>query len=515
MAQEKSTPHAHDEDYLAPGDRRDPDYAEREEAPDIPVKGIRLAGLVGGPVLALLILFFPAPESMPLEAWRLVAMTTWMVVWWLTEAVPIPATALLPIVLMPLLGITEIRPTAANYANPLIYLFLGGFLLAAGMQRVGLHRRIALRIVVSIGTSPARIILGFMIATAFLSMWISNTATTIMMYAVGLSVIDFVSQKAGDDEMAHNFGVALMLAIAYSASIGGVGTLIGTPPNALLASFLESTYQIEISFFSWMLLGVPVVVVMLPISWFLLTRLLFPSHKIAIDDPRGVVERELSALGAMSRGEKLVGTVFLGAAVGWIFRSPIADLTGLPLDDTMIALIAAMILFSVPISMARGEFALDWEAARNVPWGVLLLFGGGLALAGGFSSSGLAEWIGNTVGGIKISTMLLVLIMTIAMVYLTEITSNTASTATFLPILGAVAVGLSLDPRIFTIPVALGASMAFMMPVATPPNAIVFSYERMTLADMVRAGFLLNIIAIAVTFGAFVLIGRLVFGLTF
>ncbi|EPX80031.1 SLC13 family permease [Litoreibacter arenae] len=515
MTQEKPTPHAHDEDYLAPGDRRDPDYADREPTADVPVTGIRLIGLIGGPLLALLILFLPAPDSMPLEAWRLVAMTVWMVVWWLTEAVPIPATALLPIVLMPLLGIADIKATSANYANPLIYLFLGGFLLAAGMQRVGLHRRIALRIVAAIGASPAQIILGFMIATAFLSMWISNTATTIMMYAVGLSVIDFVEQKTDDDKMVRNFGVALMLSIAYAASIGGVGTLIGTPPNALLASFLQSTYDIEITFFRWMLLGVPVVVIMLPIAWFLLTRFLFPSHKIAIEDPSGVVDRELAALGPMSRGEKLVGIVFLGAAFSWIFRSLLADMTGLPIHDTIIALTAAMLLFAIPISAKRGEFALDWEAARNVPWGVLLLFGGGLALASGFGSSGLAEWIGNAVGGIKISTMLLVLVMTIAMVYLTEITSNTASTATFLPILGAVAIGLSLDPRVLTIPVALGASMAFMMPVATPPNAIVFSYERMTLSDMVRAGFMLNIIAIAVTFGAFALIGRLVFGLTF
>ncbi|MCB1719609.1 MAG: anion permease, partial [Candidatus Competibacteraceae bacterium] len=225
----------------------------------------------------------------------------------------------------------KIRPVAANYGHPLIYLFLGGFLLAAGMQRVGLHRRIALKIVSVVGSSPSRIILGFMIATAFLSMWISNTATTIMMYAVGLSVIDFVAHKTDDETMVRNFGVALMLAIAYSASIGGVGTLIGTPPNALLASFLQNTYKIEISFFDWMLLGVPVVAVMLPVTWLILTRLLFPAHRIAIDDPRGVVEKELTALGSMSRGEKLVGIVFLGAATCWILRSPLAKLTGLPL----------------------------------------------------------------------------------------------------------------------------------------------------------------------------------------
>jgi sodium-dependent dicarboxylate transporter 2/3/5 len=472
-------------------------------------------GLVGGPLLAGLLLVLPAPEAMPPEAWRLVAMAVWMVVWWLTEAIPIPATALLPIILMPLLGIDGMREVTANYANPLIYLFLGGFLLAAGMQRVGLHRRIALEIVSRVGTSPDRIILGFMLATGFLSMWISNTATAIMMYAVGLSVIGFVASKTDDDRVVRNFGVALMLAIAYSASIGGIGTLIGTPPNALLASFLAETYDIRITFFTWMLIGVPIVVIMLPLTWLLLTRVLFPARQIAIADAGSVVARELVALGAMSRGEKLVGLVFFGAALSWILRQPLVSLTGLAIDDTMIAMIAAMILFAVPVSRARGEFALDWKAARDLPWGILLLFGGGLALASGFGKTGLAQWIGDSVAGLEIGTLMLVFLVTTAIVYLTEITSNTASTATFLPVLGAVAVGLALDPLILTVPVAIGASMAFMMPVATPPNAIVFSYERMKLSDMVRAGFLLNIIGIAVIFGVFVLLAPLVFGVAF
>lgn len=514
MSNKEKNVHAHDGDFLAPGDRRDPDYKDQDEVSVLPVTGLRLFGLIGGPFVAAIILMCSAPEGMPIEAWHLVAMASWMVIWWLTEAVPIPATALLPLVLMPLFSIDKIKPVAANYGHPLIFLFLGGFLLAAAMQHVGLHRRIALKIVSMIGTSPSRIILGFMLATAFLSMWISNTATTIMMFAVGLSVIDFVAQQTDDKKVVRNFGVALMLAIAYSASIGGVGTLIGTPPNALLASFLQNTYNIEISFFDWMLLGVPVVVIMLPIAWLLLTRVLFPSHQIAIDDPSAVVHRELSALGIMSRGEKLVAVVFLAAALGWIFRKFIVELTGLPLNDTIIALLAALVLFAVPISRKRGEFALDWEAARHVPWGVLLLFGGGLALASGFKGTGLAEWIGNTVAGIEVSTMVLVLLVTVAIVYLTEITSNTASTATFLPILAAVAVGLGLDPLILCVPVALGASMAFMMPVATPPNAIVFSYELMELRDMVRAGFLLNIVAIIVAFGLFMLLADFVFGVS-
>jgi solute carrier family 13 (sodium-dependent dicarboxylate transporter), member 2/3/5 len=478
-----------------------------------PLTNKRLIALIAGPVLAVLLLLIPAADDMIPEAWRMVALATWMVVWWLGEAIPIPATALLPIPLMPLLGIAGMKPVAANYGHPLIFLFLGGFLLAAAMQRWGLHKRIALTIVSFVGTSPGGIIMGFMAATAFLSMWISNTATTIMMFAVGLSVIEFIAQKTPDRATVCNFGVALMLGIAYSASIGGVGTLIGTPPNALLASFLQSNYKIHIDFFTWMKFGVPVVVVMLPIAWLMLTKLVFPVRNLNIGDAGGVIRDELAALGVMSRGERVVAIVFVCAALGWIFRKQMAGWSGLPINDTTIALVAATVLFAWPISREKGHFAVDWEAARNVPWGVLLLFGGGLALAGGFKSTGLAEWIGGRVSGFDVSIWVLVFIVTAAIVYLTEITSNTASTATFLPILGAVAVGLNLDPQMLVIPVALGASMAFMMPVATPPNAIVFSYEDMHLGDMVRAGFWLNIFAVAISFGAMYFLAPIVFGL--
>ncbi len=478
-----------------------------------PLSTIRLTALAAGPVLTILVIFLPAPGAMQPEAWRLVGLTLWMVVWWLGEAVPIPVTALLPIPMMPLLGIANMRPVAANYGHTLIFLFLGGFLLAAAMQRWGLHKRIALKIVSYVGTGPGGIIAGFMAATAFLSMWISNTATTIMMFSVGLSVIDFISKKAPNRIMVRNFGVALMLGIAYSASIGGVGTLIGTPPNALLASFLESSYKIQIDFFTWMQLGVPVVLVMLPIAWALLTRFVFPVRELNIGDASAIIKGEIAGLGAMSKGERAVAIVFICAALGWILRKPLAGLTGLPINDTAIALTAATVLFAWPISREKGQFALDWEAARNVPWGVLILFGGGLALAGGFKSTGLAEWIGTQVSGFEVGTWVLVFTITLVIVFLNEITSNTASTATFLPILGAVAVGLGLDPRILAVPVALGASMAFMMPVATPPNAIVFSYEGMELADMVRAGFWLNIIAIIVSFAAMFLLAPLVFGI--
>ncbi|PQO23828.1 anion transporter [Rhodobacteraceae bacterium WD3A24] len=470
-------------------------------------------GLVAGPVLAAACLLAPPPPEMAPEAWRMVAMTVWMVTWWLTEAVPIPATALLPLVLMPLFAVGAMTPTAAQYAHPLIFLFLGGFLLAAAMQRVGLHRRIALGIVAAVGTSPRRIILGFMLATAFLSMWVSNTATAMMMYTVGLSVIalmDDGSSTAGP----RGFGVALMLSIAYSASIGGVGTLIGTPPNALMAGFLASSYGLEITFSRWMLLGVPVVAVMLPLAWLLLTQVLFAAPAGTMAGADELLASERASLGRMRGPERMVAAIFAATAAAWLLRAPLATATGLPIDDTLIAIAAALVLFAVPAT-ADGVRALDWAATRELPWGILLLFGGGLALARGFSETGLAAWIGQSVGGLTLGPAALVLAVLAAIVLLTEITSNTASTATFLPILGAVAVGLGLPPALLCVPVALGASMAFMMPVATPPNAIVFAYEPMRLGDMLRAGVLLNLIAIATSFALFRLLGPYVFDIGF
>ncbi|MGF1551616.1 MAG: SLC13 family permease [Paracoccaceae bacterium] len=472
---------------------------------------VSLAGLVAGPLLALAILSSPAPEGMPPEAWRMVAVVAWMVVWWLTEAVAISATALLPLVLMPLLGVVGLDDTAAAYADPLIFLFLGGFLLAAAMQATGLHRRIALAIVAAVGTTPSRIVLGFMLATAFLSMWISNTATSIMMYAVGISVIDFAAGRGEDEAGVRRFGVALMLGIAYAASIGGTATLIGTPPNALLASFLSDNYDVEITFWRWMLLGVPVAAVMLPLAWVLLTQIRFATRSLALGDAARAIGEERRALGRMDRAEIWVGIVFLLAATFWILRRPIGSAIGTEIDDTVVAIAAALLLFAVPLSRERGP-ALDWASAERIPWGVLVLFGGGLALANGFSETGLAEWIGEAVSAIEVSTVVLVIVVTAAIVALTEITSNTASTATFLPILGAVGVGLGLDAAVLTVPVALGASMAFMMPVATPPNAIVFSYPGLTLPAMAITGLWLNLVGVVAIVAAFLLIGPYVFG---
>jgi len=458
--------------------------------------------LAGGPLLTLGLLLLPQPDGMPGEAWRLVAFAGWMIAWWLAEAVPIPVTALLPIVAMPLLGIAGTATVTQNYGHPLIFLFLGGFLMAIAMQRVGLHRRLALAILVAIGRSPARIVLGFMLATAFLSMWISNTAATIMMFAVAASVIELAVGRSGDGEAGRRFGITLMLGVAYSASIGGVGTLIGSPPNALLASFVNAEYGLRIDFVGWMAIGLPVVAVMLPLTWLYLTRGILGRSALDVGTARQALRLELKALGPLRRGEWFVAMVFTTAAVFWILRTPLSEITGLPISDTGVAMAGALILFALPLGSPGQRQVLNWEAAKELPWGILLLFGGGLALADAFGTTGLAQWIGTGVSHIDVPLWALILAVAAVIVFLTEITSNTASTATFLPIMGAVAVGLGVEPAALTVPVALGASMAFMMPVATPPNAIVFGYEGLTLPDMARAGFALNLLAIAVVFAA-------------
>lgn len=473
----------------------------------------RWGALLSGPLAAGALLALPAPGGMPPDAWVLVALAAWIVAWWLSEAVPIAATSLLPIVLMPVFGLGELDAVSSNYANPVIFLFLGGFLLAEAMQKSGLHRRIALRTVSLTGSSPGNLVGGFMVATAFLSMWISNTSATIMMFAVALSVTDFVARSAEDRDAVRRFGVSLMLGIAYAATIGGVGTLIGTPPNAFLASYLADTHGIQIDFFTWMQFAMPIVLVMLPLTWLAITKFVFPSGSIGLAGIDGLVKRELADTGPMKGTEKVVAVVYLCTAAGWIFRTQIASLTGLPISDTTVALGAALVLFMWPDPQDRGARLLEWKDAKNVPWEVLLLFGGGLALADAFDRTGLSAWIGASVTGFDMNPWLLVLAVTVSVVYLTEITSNTASTAAFLPVLGAASIGMGLDPLLLTVPAAVAASMAFMMPVATPPNAIVFSYEEMRLGDMVRAGLVLNVVGAVVVFAGMYFLAGLVLGI--
>ncbi len=473
-----------------------------------------MLGLLLGAGLFVLLLVLPPPEGMPPVAWRVAAVAALMATWWVTEAIPIPATGLLPLVLFPLLGVAGMGQASAPYADPLIFLFLGGFIVALALERWNLHRRIALRTVALVGTRPPALVGGFMMATAFLSMWVSNTATAVMMLPIGLSVIGLLRDRAGGDASAEagaGFAPALLLGIAYAASVGGLGTLIGTPPNALLAGFMARTYGVEIGFAQWMLIGLPLVAVLLFCTWVLLTRLVFTLPRGEVAGIGGLLQAELAALGPMTGPERRVAVVFAGMAALWVVRPLLGDLVP-GLTDTGIAIAAALALFVLPAGPGQGGKALlDWDASRQLPWGVLLLFGGGLSLAAAIARSGLAEWIGAALSGLGgWPVLLVVLVVVAAIIFLTELTSNTATAATFLPLVASVAPAVGADPFMLTIPAALAASCAFMMPVATPPNAIIYGSGQVTIAQMVKAGFWLNLVSIlAITGVAWLAVGTL------
>ncbi|OLO06393.1 anion transporter [Salinicola sp. MH3R3-1] len=461
-----------------------------DQAPSAPSMAARI-GLVLGPIWIILTQVLPAPAGMEPAAWHCVGLALLLATWWATEAIPIPATSLLPIPLAPALDIAELKGTAASYANPTIFLFLGGFLLGIAMQRWNLHRRIALRILNVVGQKPKQQIAGFMLATGFISMWVSNTATAIMMLPIGMSVVSlFASADSGE---VKRYATALLLAIAYSASIGGIATLIGTPPNAILAGYLSSEQNIELGFAQWMIVGLPVSIAMMVVAWWWLTR---GGFKLKLDDGSGnVIGDELAKLGKLSAAEARVGIVFLLAALAWVTRPLLNDWGVEWLSDTSIALLAGVALFLIPSGNERHRPLLLWEDARDLPWGILLLFGGGLALASTISGSGLADWIANQLSVFgALPLLLLIGIVVLVIIFLTELTSNTATAAAFLPLLGALAMSLGVDPLLITVPAAIAASCAFMMPVATPPNAIVFATGHMKIQSMIRAGFLLNIV---------------------
>jgi solute carrier family 13 (sodium-dependent dicarboxylate transporter), member 2/3/5 len=470
--------------------------AEESFSGGSPVGPRRRIGLPAGPIVCLVLLLLPPPEGMDVVAWRTAAVAILMAIWWVTEAIPIPATALLPLALFPILGIADIGAAAGPFANPIIFLFLGGFVIAQAMQRWELHKRIALVVILAVGTQPVRLIGGFMVAAAFLSMWVSNTATAVMMLPIGLSVVELAHRgtASGDAANPSNFAVALMLGIAYACSIGGLGTLIGTPPNALLAGYMLETFDVQIGFGAWMVLGVPLVLVGLPIAWLVLTRVAYPVRITTIPGGEETIRQELRRLGAPSRGERRVAIVFVFAAVGWVSQPLLSGF--LPgLSDAGIAIIAALLLFLIPVDLRGGVFLLEWEQARKLPWDVLVLFGGGLSLAAAITQSGLAAWIGQAMAGLQVlPTIALILGVTLIIIFLTELTSNTATAAAFLPVLGSLAIGIGQNPLLLTVPAALAASCAFMMPVATPPNAIVFGSSFVTIPQMAKAGLYLNIL---------------------
>jgi len=428
-----------------------------------------------------------------------------MAAWWLTEAISIYATALLPLALLPVTGARTVLETASPYGHPLIFLFMGGFLLALTMQRWGFDKRVALSTLRFVGARPRYIVAGFMAVTAGLSMWVSNTATAVMMLPIAISVIHVA--EAGHDQRDRpipGFAVCLLLGIAYAASIGGVGTLIGTPPNLFLASYIQSHLGQEISFVRWMAVGVPFVALFLPITWWLLTHVLHPVGQQPLAGVEERVGEAHAALGRWTRGERITATVFLATAMAWLLRPALVTLEiggARPLaglSDTGIAIAAALVLFATPVDWRRGVYALDWPTAVKLPWGILVLFGGGLSLAGAIEHTGLGAFLGTQVGGLAgVPPLVLTAIVAGLVIFLTELTSNTATTATFLPILAGLAPALGVEVLVLIVPAAIAASCAFMLPVATPPNAVVFGSERITLPQMARAGVWLNIIGIA------------------
>jgi solute carrier family 13 (sodium-dependent dicarboxylate transporter), member 2/3/5 len=456
-------------------------------------------GLWLGPLVAVAMLFAAPPESLNQAGWNTAAMGLLMAIWWATEAVPIAVTALLPLVFFPLLGISDISATAAPFANKVIYLFLGGFIIALAMQRWNLHHRIALSVLQHAGRNGRTLVGGFMVACAVLSMWVSNTSTTLMMLPIALSVIEVMHRSVpGQSEKAQNdFRLALLLGVAYAASIGGMATLVGSPPNAMMAAFLRESYAIEVDFAHWLLVGLPLALVLLPLTWLALTRLLFRVDFTTSGEGRALLRKMKDDLGAISSPEKRVAAIFLTVALTWMLRPLLSRVPGLELlDDSGIAMAGAVALFLVPSGDREDAMLLRWRHVEKLPWNILILFGGGLALAAAVTDTGLAAWLGTNLQAVaSLPVPLLVLIVTTMIIFLTELTSNTATAATFLPVVGAVAIEAGMNPLVLIVPVTLAASCAFMLPVATPPNAIVFASGALTIPQMARAGLLLNLIA--------------------
>lgn len=463
----------------------------------------QLIGLIGGPVVFVLLLLLPAPAGLSVAGHKVLCVAVLMALWWVTEAIPIPATALLPIALFPTLGVMKSNAATSPYANHLIYLFLGGFFIAMTMERWNLHKRIALYTIKLVGTSPNRIVLGFMVATAFLSMWISNTATAMMMVPIALAVINQAAQTICVENPEcdvrpgrFRFGLALMLGIAYSASIGGVGTIIGTPPNTIMVGVVEKTFGIQISFAAWMAVGVPLSTVMLVIVWFYLTRIAFKSEITELPGGKELIKRQISELGPMKSEEKSILAVFLLVSTAWILRGFIKIEALSMMHDATIAIIGSVLLFLIPSNLRQGRFLLDWETAKKVPWDVIVLFGGGLSLANGFKLTGLALWIGGQLTAIEGAPMfLMIFVVVFVTIFLTEVTSNTATSTMLLPIMASTAVAMAIHPYGLMVGAGIAASYAFMLPIATPPNAVVFGSGYVSIPQMAKAGLWINLTA--------------------
>jgi len=465
------------------------------------MKAYKKKGFGFGLFVFILMLFLPAPEGLSSQGWSVAAIVTLMAIWWATEAIPVAVTALLPLALFPLIGIVSFKEAAIPYANPNIYLFLGGFMLALGIERSGLHKRMALHMIIAAGSSGPKLIAGFMTIAALISMFVMNTSTTLMLLPIGLAVCSVVSNTIPGltDKEIEYFDTSLMLGIAYAATIGGMSTLVGTAPNIVFSAFMLETYGIEISMIDWMTLGVPLAIVMLYSAWLVLTKYVFPTSFITSKDTKTYLKNMLNDQGPLSKDEIKISIIFGLTALAWMFRTLLDNYDMFSgLTDAGIAIISAILLFMIPSSHHKGEL-LDWNQSNKLPWGLLILFGGGLSIAAQINSSGLGIWIGEGLSVLStVPPIFLIFAVAALIIFLTEVTSNVATTSTFLPVFGAVAVGIGVLPVSLTVPVCLAASCAFMLPVATPPNAIVYGSGKFTIATMMKAGFILNIIGIFV-----------------
>ncbi len=462
----------------------------------------KLIGLALGPTFFCLIFFSVTPGILSEKSIVVLALGSWMVIWWATEAMPIPVSALLPMIIFPLLGVSSVREASAPYGDPVIFLFMGGFILALGLERHNLHERIALSLIRLTGTSGNGITLGFMLSTALISMWISNTATAIMMLPIAASVTSLLAKETGnaDDPRFKKFATGLMLAIAYAASIGGMATIIGTPPNVVMVGFMKRFYNLDVSFTRWMMVGIPLMTLALTACYFIITRVLFRNHLPSIEGSRELIQRKLQELGKLSKEEKMVLGVFSITCFFWIFRQNMNLLIGKNLlDDTTIAMAGGMLMFLLPVNLKEQKFLLDWGDMKELPWGILLLFGGGLCLADGMEKSGLVQIVGNYFSHQQgINPSVLIFSLTAISMGLTELMSNVALVTIFVPVVFGVADGFHINPIWLAMPVTFAASCAFMMPISTPPNAVLFASGYIKMKDMIKTGILLNLCCLVI-----------------
>ncbi len=454
-------------------------------------------GLALGPIVFLILIIQPI-QLVTEKGDAVIAIALWMLIWWITEAVSISVTALLPLLLFPLLDIMPMAEVGANYGSPIVFLFFGGFVMALALEKVNLHKRIALNIIKLTGTTPNKVVLGFMIATAVLSMWISNTASTVVMLPIALSVINLlIDDEDGFTKSDQNFALSVMLGIAFSANAGGIATVIGTPPNSVLIGLLENEYNIQISFLKWMTLGLPFSIVMIAITYLVLVKWMFPNKSLRFNASKEVIQTELKKLGPTNGKEKMVLLIFGVTIFLWVFRTLINSiLPQLGLSDTMISIFAAISLFAIPYNLKKGDFIITWKDTSQLAWGILILFGGGLALAKGMSVSGIVDLVAGAIASSDISILVTASLLILLMLFMTELMSNVALVAVLAPVVAGIAIGLEIPILYLLIPVTMASSCAFMLPMATPPNAIVFASGYIKVPQMARVGIVLNLIAV-------------------